>query len=366
MPSSPLPKDLYSNPAALEAERQRIFFRTWQFAAHTSQLRTPGDFVCLEIADQSVFVIRGQDGALRAFYNVCQHRAHGLLQGAGNTKSTIVCGYHAWTYGCDGKLKSARHCAGQEGFEGADFGLEPVRVDVALGFVFVNLDWDAATLHETAGDMFEDIERHVPYWDSVAVSPDFETDGPDLAANWKVLAENCLECYHCGPAHPAFCDLIDMDSYDCAVHDTWLRSYGELGKAQGKAYAVGPDEPSRKAIYWHLWPNTELIVYPGEAAMTTFRFNPKAPGQTGTSSLMLLQPGDSIAPERLNYRWNVLWPEDEALCKSVHAGLQSRGFRGGHLVINEGEHAVSEHGVAAFQGFYRKAMDGASTEQPAK
>ena len=357
MKTALLPKHAYSDPLTLEREKQRIFFRTWQLAAHVSQLRNTGDFVCLEIAEQSVFVIRGEDGELRAFYNVCQHRAHGLLTGAGNTKSTIVCGYHAWAYGCDGSLKSARHGSETPGFHGCDFGLEPLRVEVALGFVFVNIDPDCRSLVETAGAMFEDIQRHVPHWDAVAVSDEFETDGPDLGANWKVLAENCLECYHCAPSHKAFCDMIDMDSYECSVHDGWLRSYAELGKSQNAAYPVAPEEPSQKAIYWHLWPNTELIIYPGEAAMTTFRFYPKSPNQTGTSSMMLLQPGDSIAQERLNYRWNVLWPEDKSICQSVHHGLQSKGYRGGVLVENEDRHAVSEHGVRAFQGFYRKWME---------
>ncbi len=350
-------KESYSDPLILEREKERIFFKTWQLACHVSQLKNTGDYVCLEIVDQSVFVIRGEDGEMRAFYNVCQHRAHGLLTGAGNTKSTIVCGYHAWAYGCDGSLKSARHCSGKPDFQAVDFGLESIRLDVALGFVFVNLDPMAKSLMETAGAMFDDIQVHVPHWNEVEVSNEFETVGPDLEANWKVLAENCLECYHCGPSHKAFCDMIDMDSYECSVHDGWLRSYGELGKAQNAAYSVAPDEPSQKAIYWHLWPNTELIIYPGEAAMTTFRFYPKGPAKTGTSSLMLLKPGDSIAKERLDYRWNVLWPEDESICLSVHHGLQSKGYRGGGLVENEDRHAVSEHGVRAFQSFYRKGME---------
>ena len=351
-----LPRESYSDPLTLERELQRIFYRTWQLAAHVSQLQVAGDYVCLEIADQSVFVIRGKGGELRAFYNVCQHRAHGLLSGAGNTKSSIVCGYHAWAYGCDGSLKSARHCSGKPDFVERDFDLEPVRVEVALGFVFVNLDAAAKSLMQTAGAMFEDIQKHVPHWDAVRVSDEFDTEGPDLAANWKVLAENCLECYHCGPSHKAFCDMIDMDTYECSVHDGWLRSYSELGKAENAAYPVAPDEPSQKAIYWHLWPNTELIIYPGEAAMTTFRFYPKGTASTGTSSMMLLQPGDSIAKQRLDYRWNVLWPEDKSICHSVHHGLKSKGYRGGVLVENEDRHAVSEHGVRAFQGFYRQWM----------
>lgn len=356
--SSLLDKATYNDPATFAAERELIFFRTWQLAGHISQLRAPGDFVTVEIVDQSVFVIRGKDGELRAFYNVCQHRAHELLEGCGNTRTSIVCPYHAWSYGDDGGLRSARHCMDKPDFDAADFALESVRVEEALGFVFVNLDNEAPGLEDYAPGLFADIRKHVPWWDEVEVSSDFDAAGPDLAANWKVLGENCLECYHCGPAHPAFCDFVDMASYRCDVHTNWLRSYGELGKSKNKAYDVEPGEPCQHAIYWHLWPNTELIIYPGNAAMTTFRFFPRDVASTATSSLMLLKPGDTIAPERLHYRWNVLWPEDESICTSVHRGLQSRGYRGGCLVNHENgpkaNHAVSEHGVAAFQANWRR------------
>lgn len=351
-----LDKAAYSDSTIFVEEQQRIFFSTWQLAGHVSQLRNSGDFVTLEIAGQSVFVIRAKDGALRAFYNVCQHRAHELLEGSGNVRGSIVCPYHAWTFTDDGRLQSARNCMGKPGFDAKCFSLHQVRVESALGFVFVNLDDDAIALEQYAPGMFEDIRRHVPWWDQVEVSDGFETAGPDLDANWKVLAENCLECYHCGPAHPAFCDFVRMQSYRCSVHSNWLRSYGELAKPKNMAYSVDPNEPCQHAIYWHLWPNTELIIYPGNAAMTTFRFAPRDAATTQTSSLMLLQPGDTVASDRLDYRWNVLWPEDESLCTSVHRGLQSKGYGGGHLVLNEDDHAVSEHGVLAFQENWRRWM----------
>ncbi len=351
-----LDKNLYHSVEHFNLEKERIFYSTWQLAGHRSQLANPGDYVCLHIADQHVFVICGEDHEIRAFYNVCQHRGHELLQGSGNTSKTILCGYHAWAYGTEGQLKSARNTANTEAFNKCDFALEPVRIEQALGFVFVNLDNDANSLQDSAGEMFEDIKKHVPHVDELAVSDKYETEGPDLEANWKILAENCLECYHCAPSHPAFCDFIDMQSYRATAHGAWLRSYGELGKADNKAYPVEPNEPSQKAIYWHLWPNTELIIYPGEAAMTTFRFHPKTEKLTGTSSLMLLKPGESIAQERIDYRWNTLWPEDRAICLSVQKGLQSRGYRGGTLVVNEEQHAVSEHAVAAFQDLYRQWM----------
>ena len=96
----------YTDPAIFAQEKERIFFRTWQFACHASQVARPGDYVTFKIADQNLFVIRDTVGELQCFYNVCQHRAHELLSGAGNRKA-IVCPYHAWTYQTNGRLRGA-------------------------------------------------------------------------------------------------------------------------------------------------------------------------------------------------------------------------------------------------------------------
>ncbi len=354
-----LPGAYYSAPEIFEAEKERIFYRVWQLVAHESELSNPGDYVTAEIADQSVFVIRGGDGELRGFYNVCQHRAHELLKGKGNVKAAIVCPYHAWAYETDGSLRAARHADKLPGFDPSDFGLTPVRIESALGFVFVNLDPDAAPLAECTGAMFDDMRAALPWWDEVVVSPELTGEswqGAGLAANWKVLAENCLECYHCQPAHPAFVDLVAMDSYHCDIHGSWLKSFGKLKKTQNKAYDVAPDEPSQTAQFWHLWPNIEFGVLPGEAALGAFRFYPVSAEETRMTSLILTRPGETIRPERQNYRWTVLWPEDEALCQSVHRGLKSRGYRQGRFIVNPDRPDISEHAVHYFQLRYAEAM----------
>lgn len=357
--SPTLPGRVYSAPEVFEAEKQRIFYRHWALVAHRSQLKASGDYVCAEIADQSVFVIRGRDGGLRAFYNVCQHRAHELLKGAGNVRSVIVCPYHAWSYGLDGALRAARHCDALPDFDKADFSLRPVRVEEALGFIFVNLDDGAPALEELCGDLFADMRQDVPWWDEVEVaapSGDNAWSGSYLDANWKVLAENCLECYHCVPAHPAFVDLIAMDSYSCVSHGAWSKSYGRVKKARNKAYDVPSSAPSQGGVFWHLWPNVEISVFPGEAALDAFRFDPAGPERTRLTSLALMRPGETVGPERNAYRWNVLWPEDEAICESVHRGLKSRGYRQGRFVIDPRRPDVSENGVHAFQRRYAEVM----------
>ena len=142
---------LLPGPGNLRAGKQAIFDRTWHYIGHESQVRDPGDYLTLDIADESVFVMRGEDGKLRGFFNVCRHRAHRLLEGAGNTR-TIVCPYHAWSYHSDGRFRHARFAGEMPGFNPAEFRLPQVGVESVCGLLFVNLDPGAASIADVAPD----------------------------------------------------------------------------------------------------------------------------------------------------------------------------------------------------------------------
>lgn len=354
-----LPGYLYSDPAILAQEKLKIFFKEWQLVGHTSQLRNPGDYVTWEIAGQKVFVIKGRDEVNRAFFNVCQHRAHQLLEGQGNARSAIVCPYHAWTYRVDGSLRTARGTEKLPNFDPSDFGLTPVRLEEALGFLFVNLDDRAPSLQETYAGLFEDMAKSLPWVEEAAVIPHAkqgELDETVMSANWKVMAENCLECYHCTPAHPAFVDLISVNSYSCTSHGRWQKSHGEIKRHENKAYPVAKDAPIQVSNFWHLYPNTQFGCLPGDKVMTAFTFMPREAGRTFLKMHMLAAPGDLPSEERCNYVGDVLWPEDESLCTSVHQGLQSLGYRQGRFVIDPDRPGINENGVHHFQKTYAKDM----------
>src|SRR5580700_4696214 len=141
--ASTLPSTAYREPAILEREKDRIFYRTWQLVAHMSELARVGDFKPATILDEPVLLTHAEDGKLRGFYNVCRHRAALVGTTRGNRKS-LLCGYHGWVYGLDGKLQAAREMEGTEDFDKADFGLVPIRVETLGPFVFANLDPNAA------------------------------------------------------------------------------------------------------------------------------------------------------------------------------------------------------------------------------
>ena len=140
--SHSLHADCYRDPGFRDLERQQIFHKSWQFLCHEENLAKPGSYVATEIEGQSIFACRGQDSKLRAFYNVCKHRGHQLLQGSGQTK-VITCPYHAWVYGLDGRLTRARRSELIENFDTQKICLDAVRVEVFCHLVFINLDPDA-------------------------------------------------------------------------------------------------------------------------------------------------------------------------------------------------------------------------------
>ncbi|MDH3740472.1 MAG: Rieske (2Fe-2S) protein [Hyphomicrobiales bacterium] len=140
-----LPAEWYFDPAIFAREREAIFYRTWVYQCAANELPEPGDYYCGSVADQEIFIVRGGDGILRAFYNVCSHRAHPLLEGQGNAR-LIVCPYHQWCYQADGCFRGARGKDALKDWSPENADLKPVRLEEYAGLLFVNLDADAEPL----------------------------------------------------------------------------------------------------------------------------------------------------------------------------------------------------------------------------
>ena len=140
----------YTEPEWLAADQAAIFARSWQWICHVEKLAAPGSYVSATVAGMPVAVVRDRTGELRAFYNVCKHRAHELLAGPGTTRN-IVCPYHAWTYDLSGRLKAARRADRMPTFDKAEICLEKIAVEEFGGFVYVNLEPEAAPLAQQAG-----------------------------------------------------------------------------------------------------------------------------------------------------------------------------------------------------------------------
>ena len=343
-----LPARYYLDPGVLELEKERIFFRSWLLAGHISQLAEPGSYFTLDLLGERLFFVRGEDDEIRGFYNVCRHRAHALVEGRG-CKHTITCPYHAWTYGLDGTLRHARNSHRVKGFDPAHYSLVSVRVERFLGFLLFNLDPDAESFVRLAPELESDIRKHVPQLDDLVAQPHTgPNDDATLRCNWKVLLDNGIECYHCGPAHPAFVDLVDMDTYRITRHDMHTTHVMESTNTHNTAYEYESVGAVRQAVFWHVWPNLDFGMIPGSPNFGVFSIDPVRVDLTRTRGVSLRIP---TAPTELDrardrYEAEVLLPEDIGLCESVQRGIASRGYTRGRFMvgdIGDGESEIATH-----------------------
>ncbi len=350
-----LPARFYHDPAIWEAEKSAIFAKSWFYAGHVSQVAQAGEFLTVRIHEQNVFVARSKSGELNAFYNVCPHRGHELVSGTGR-KNIITCPYHAWAFDFDGTLKSARNTENVSEFRKEEFSLKPVRVEVFCGLVLVNLDPDATPFAEQMGELENEIRKYVPSVDDLQFA---QRDTYEVKANWKVLVDNFLECYHCAPAHQDFVDLVDMDSYrtiTCGLYSS--QCAGNPKTLNSKAFAFQPGEVDFGYAGWFVWPNFTIWAYPGEANLSVLQMNPNDPEFCVEYQDWFVKDGkvtDQLG-DAIQYQKDVLQPEDIGLCESVQKGLKSSGYNQGRFVVDEGLTELSEHAVHHFQSLVASAL----------
>lgn len=346
--STALDPSLYVDPASLEHERRAIFARTWQLAGHASDVATPGRYVTAQAGRESVLVVRGEDGELRAFRNVCRHRAARLREGRGDCGRAIRCPYHGWTYRTDGSLIGVPEARGFPGLVKAELPLLPARAELFAGLLFVNLDLDAAPLREALGGL---AERLAPYRiDRLARFSESTSSQP---ANWKIVADNYLEGYHVPIAHPGLMRLLDYQRYTVEVGDgyVWFEaplrdkpSGNRLERAYQRMLRAMPgltDADRRVWRYAYVYPNTTIDLYPDQ--VTTWQINPSGPAATHDvwACYRERHPGPAMrVVQRLNHRLNHdVAAEDADLVARVQAGMATAGWTPGPL--GEREAAVA-------------------------
>jgi choline monooxygenase len=351
-----LPGRFYTDPAVWEQEKERIFYRSWNFVTSAASLAEPGAYLAVQIADQNIFVVRGHDGELRAFYNVCSHRAHELVKGQGRA-SVISCPYHAWTYDLTGDLRRNPAIKRMEEFDTKEFCLKPVRLEEFCGFVFVNLDPNAASMKAQYGNLEAEIRKYNPVPEKMVLAKRITYE---LKANWKNVVDNFLECYHCPPAHPAFVELIEHAKYRVIADDKYVTQISPAQTGANGAYKLDPasaDQSSDYAGFW-FWPNVAFNIFPGQPNVTIFHFIPTGPETTLENfDFYLATPTPDAAAEGfIEYIDKTLQVEDIGLVESVQRGLHSKAYHQGRLIFNDKVTSLSEHGVHRFHSLVRDAL----------
>jgi choline monooxygenase len=330
--TSTLAAAMYTDPSVYEHERGAVFGRQWQLAGFRAQLREPGDYVRHDFAGWTIVVVAQDDGTLRAFHNVCRHRAGPLVTEDHGHGASFVCRYHGWAYALDGRLRAARDF-GDDGLDLEEYGLVQVRVDEWRGLVFVNLDDDAQPLHED----------HRAFFDAVAHQPLEELSYSHrlvhrVAANWKVYCDNYGEGYHVPLVHPELNREIVAKEYRVAVGDHFCE---HSAPARDGAINAG-------SWLWR-YPNLALNVYPG--GMNVERIVPDGFSDTFVVYDYFFRDLDARGENAEVVRLGCdIMDEDRAICEAVQRNLQTGVYDTGVLSPRH------ENGVAAFQQWVRESL----------
>ena len=349
-----LPASWYSDPEIARLEGERIFRRSWQYAGRADQVAGPGDYFACRAGDVPVVVVRDRERVLRAFVNVCRHRGHEVVHGAG-TRASLQCPYHAWTYGLDGQLRAAPRADREPGFDAAGLSLLPVAVDTWGPFVFVNPAPDAPPLAEALGDLPDMVARSGVDLDRLRFHQRAEWE---MDANWKVVVENFLECYHCAVAHPGFSTVVDVgpEAYRLEAHGLVLSQFGSVRpSANGKELPYDPRGEAEEGQFHFLFPNFGLNIMPGRANVSVGPALPAGPERTARYLDYFFGPDvpDEWIDEMVTFDAQV-GDEDRGLVASVQRGLRSGMVERGRL-LPESEKLIHE-----FQTLVARALTASS------
>ncbi len=361
--ASLLPKRAYHDPAILEWERANILRRDWIMVARDEDAPEPGTYTLVELEGESIIVARGRDGTLRAFFNVCRHRGTPVAEDACGKVVRFQCPYHAWIYDLDGSLIRAKHTDDLEDFSLDAFGLAPVRLETWQGFVFLNLDPEARPLAAQLGDLVTHLDR----FDFGALRSAKRVEY-DVAANWKFVAENYSECYHCPGVHPQLNKLTPYDlGGDFDPDGAWQGGWMELvdsaetmslgdgsagGAGHGSANGSANGRPSmrgitavdeRRVYYYVLWPMAFVSIHPDY--LLVHRLVPQGPDRTLVVCDWLFEPATIAAPgfdpsDAVAF-WDLTNRQDWHVCE-----LQQRGTGSSSWVV--GRFTNAEASVHAF------------------
>ncbi len=340
-----LPGRYYTSAEIYAEEQERIFTERWVCAGRAAEIPEAGDYVLRKIAGESVIVVRGRDGALRAFYNVCRHRGTRLCdEPQGRFSETIQCPYHAWTYTIDGQLIGAPHMNEVPGFDKGDYPLHAVPLETWEGFAFVNL----AREPQAFAQAFTPLAGRFSRFNLPALKSARRIDY-DVAANWKLVFQNYSECLHCPVIHPGLAKLTPYTSGANDLFDgPFLGGYmvitkegGSLtlsGRACGAPVGVLPAEDRHRVYFYSLFPNLLLSLHPDYVMFHTLW--PEGPGQTRISCEWLFHP-DSFGqpgfdPDDAVRFWDETNRQDWHICERSHAGITSRAYVPGPYSPREG------------------------------
>jgi phenylpropionate dioxygenase-like ring-hydroxylating dioxygenase large terminal subunit len=330
-----LPSWTYHDPDFFEAEKAAVFRNSWQLICHLSDIPKAGDFHTLDLLGESLVTVRGEDGAVRSFHNVCRHRASRLLDGArGNCGARITCPYHHWTYALDGRLLALPERKSYPALQLAAHGLAPLEQETCLGFIFVRFQPGLPSVREMLAPYLQELagyrmEELVPQG-RVTLRP--------REVNWKNVADNYADGLHIPVAHPGLTRLFGK-SYRVEAREWVDKMWGDIADAPSANWSERlyqrclPPDSGRRWSYYKLWPNLAFDVYPDQ--IDFMQFLPVSPTRTLIREIAYVHPDSSREMRAVRYlNWRInrqVNREDTVLIERVQAGMQSSSSTAGPL-----------------------------------
>jgi phenylpropionate dioxygenase-like ring-hydroxylating dioxygenase large terminal subunit len=347
-----IPSSWYTDPELLAHETDTIFKATWQYVGTNNGLARVGDYFTTTLAGVPLIISRSAEG-VRALVNSCRHRFTPVAYGAGNTRR-FSCPYHAWTYDLNGTLCAAPRSDQVEHFDVADYPLKRLPVATWGPMVFASLNPDVTSFEEWIEPLAKHLER--AGCDVESLTPRKRTTY-SLKANWKIVAENYLECYHCKVAHPAYARTFDVnrsEGYPFAVSGDAFVSETTLQDATGRRSVAAPYQcagPITVNQNGMLFPNVAPTIWPGQNNLMLYTWSPVSVDETvGHFDYFLSDDWTDEAAEGLFDFLDRVGTEDQELVESVQRGLTGNQIETGRLVPDEGQ-------ILHFHDLIRKFMD---------
>ena len=340
-----LPAWIYRDPGFFELERERVFRGAWQVVCHLNDIPEAGDYYTLDVLDERIVAVRGDDGRVRCLHNVCRHRASRLVDGPqGNCGHRLVCPYHAWSYRLDGRLAGIPKWQGFEDLDLSKLGLQAVEQEVFMGFVFVRFAPGLPSVAEMMAPYAAELE---PYQLETLV-PQGRVTLRMREVNWKNVADNYSDGLHITVAHPGLTRLFGS-SYAIEAQPWIDKMTGAIQAApspnwsERRYQAFLPDQPhlppERRRLwsYYKLWPNVAFDIYPDQVDF--MQFIPVSANQTLIREIAYVRPDHDRrmrAARYLNWRINrQVNLEDKALIERVQEGMNSSSYLSGPLSRHE-------------------------------
>jgi choline monooxygenase len=324
------PASWYIDPRMLELEQRTVFARTWQYACRLDQVRDPGQFVTFELAGEPLLVVRGDDGVLRGFFNVCRHHAAAVMTEPSGCAKRLRCPYHGWTYTLEGALKAAPAFEEVRNFDPAANSLVPVATTVWENWVLVRIAAEGPSLEESLGaeviEQVRGLELSKLHW--------FDRRHYVFDCNWKVFVDNYLDGgYHVPYLHKGLGSVLDYNKYTIENGRRHCLQSSPM-VTRGAEAETGAVRKGERALYYWFYPNFMFNWY--EGVMDTNLVCPRGVDQTEV--IFDFWFADVSEEARAFNRASIdianrVQDEDEGICRSVQRGLRSRAYDTGRLSV---------------------------------